>query len=56
MSDDEAQALGYAGESGVVIASVEPAGPAASAGLRRGMLIPQVQDRQGTRFVTIHGR
>ncbi|MCZ6869267.1 MAG: DegQ family serine endoprotease [Gammaproteobacteria bacterium] len=45
MTEERAQSLGYEGTSGVVITSVEADGPAARAGLRRGMLIRQVNQR-----------
>jgi serine protease Do len=45
MSEEQARSLGYEGESGVLITAVESDGPAARAGLRRGMLIRQANRR-----------
>ncbi|MEE9255187.1 MAG: Do family serine endopeptidase, partial [Pseudomonadales bacterium] len=46
ITEEQARTLGYEGTSGVVIASVEADGPAARAGLRRGMLIRQLNRRK----------
>ncbi len=43
-----AQQLGYVGEKGVVITEVAPGSPAASAGLRPGMLIEEVNRKRVT--------
>ena len=42
LTDELAEQLGYEGKEGVVISEVEPGSPAASAGLRPGMLISQI--------------
>jgi serine protease Do len=45
LTPEIASQLGYTGEEGVVVASVDPGSPAAEAGLRRGDLIQEI-DRQ----------
>lgn len=45
IDEERAQSLGYEGTSALVITSVEANGPAARAGLRRGMFIRQVNRR-----------
>jgi serine protease Do len=45
LTPEIASQLGYTGEEGVVMASVDPGSPAAEAGLRRGDLIQEI-DRQ----------
>jgi len=50
LTPDLAEQLGYAGETGVLVASVDPAGPAAAARLQPGDLIVEV-DREPVRSV-----
>ncbi|MBX7257377.1 MAG: DegQ family serine endoprotease [Candidatus Hydrogenedentes bacterium] len=45
LTSDIAQQLGFEGESGVVVAGVEPGSPAARAGLRPGALITEVNKK-----------
>jgi len=46
LDNDAAEALGYKGESGVLITQVTPGSPAFEKGLRRGDLIQEVNDQQ----------
>jgi S1-C subfamily serine protease len=45
VSPDEARGLGLAGKSGLLVAEVDPSGPAADAGIRPGDVIEQVNRR-----------
>lgn len=46
LTPETASKLGYRGESGVVISRVEPTGPAAWAGLKKGAIILEVNKRK----------
>ena len=45
MTEELANQLGYEGESGIVVTQVEPGSPAAREGIRRGMLILEVNQK-----------